>query len=244
MATMDHTPHGRGYSTALHYFHHANDYWTYQTGSCPSPANASVHEDITDLWEGKLNGPEGPTHGRVSANTDTCPYYQDENRTDCQYEDTVFTDFVLGVIQSHPAAEAPLFFCWTPHIVHAPLEVPASYLRAFDWTGGRAAGGPAWNRQQYMAMVSYLDASIDNVRKPCRQRWLSRRMGLIELPLNGQVTKALKTKQMWDDTLIVFSAGAPLLMMRLHAQARARLTAHACRQWRSDLLEWRRRRQQ
>jgi hypothetical protein len=26
--------------------------------------------------------------------------------------------------------------------------------------GGRAAGGPAWNRQQYMAMVSYLDASI------------------------------------------------------------------------------------
>ena len=69
-------------------------------------------------------------------------------------------------------------------------------------------------------------------------------MGLIELPLNGQVTKALKTKQMWDDTLIVFSAGAPLLMMRLHAQARARLTAHACRQWRSDLLEWRRRRQQ
>jgi len=150
---------------------------------------------------------------------------------------------VLDVIQSHPAADAPLFFCWTPHIVHAPLEVPASYLRAFDWTGGRAAGGPAWNRQQYMAMVSYLDASIDNVRKPCRQRWLSRCMGLIELPLNGQVTKALKTKQMWDDTLVVFSAGTPLLM-RLHAQGRARLTAHACRQWRSDLLEWRRRRQQ
>ena len=32
MATPDHTPHGRGYSTALHYFHHANDYWTYQDG--------------------------------------------------------------------------------------------------------------------------------------------------------------------------------------------------------------------
>ena len=163
MATLAQTPRGRGYDQSLHYFHHANDYWTYQTGSCPSPANASVHEDITDLWEGKLNGAEGPAHGRVSANTDTCPYYQDENRTDCQYEDTVFTDFVLEVVGSHPA-NSPLFFCWTPHIVHAPLEVPASYLRAFDWTGGRAAGGPAWNRQQYMAMVSYLDASIDNVR--------------------------------------------------------------------------------
>ena len=42
------------------------------------------------------------------------------------------------------AAGTPLFFCWTPHIVHSPLEVPAAYLSAFDWTGGRAAGGAAW----------------------------------------------------------------------------------------------------
>ena len=75
-----------------------------------------------------------------------------------------------------------LFFCWTPHIVHSPLEVPAAYLSAFDFTGGRAAGPPAWNRQEYMAMVSYMDASIANV------------------------TAALKRTQMYDNTLIVFSA--------------------------------------
>ena len=27
MATFDHTPKGRGYDEALHYFHHMNDYW-------------------------------------------------------------------------------------------------------------------------------------------------------------------------------------------------------------------------
>lgn len=63
--------------------------------------------------------------------------------------------------------------------MHSPLEVPAAYLSAFDWTGGRAAGGPAWNRQEYISMVSYLDASIENV------------------------TAALKNKEMYDNTLIV-----------------------------------------
>jgi hypothetical protein len=27
MATMRHTPHGRGYDDSLHYFHHEEDYW-------------------------------------------------------------------------------------------------------------------------------------------------------------------------------------------------------------------------
>jgi len=103
---------------------------------------------IVDMWEGKLGGGEGPAHDRVGVSQDTCPYYQEANRTDCAYEDTVFTDFVLDVISTHPttastgssdndegsSAKPPLFFCWTPHIVHSPLEVPAAYLAAFDWT--------------------------------------------------------------------------------------------------------------
>ena len=28
MATVDHTPVGRGYNSSLHYFEHMNDYWT------------------------------------------------------------------------------------------------------------------------------------------------------------------------------------------------------------------------
>jgi hypothetical protein len=39
MATPDHTPHGRGYMTALNYFHHCNDYWSMTDGSgCAVPA--------------------------------------------------------------------------------------------------------------------------------------------------------------------------------------------------------------
>lgn len=37
MATPDHTPMGRGYHSALHYFHHANDYWSMATGQCLPP---------------------------------------------------------------------------------------------------------------------------------------------------------------------------------------------------------------
>jgi arylsulfatase B len=186
MATPDHTPRGRGYHQSLHYFHHANDYWNYQTGSCPSPANASVKVPVTDLWEGVLGGDEGPAHKRVPGSPQSCPYYQDVNRTDghCVYEDAVFTSYVIGVIEKHAALSpaAPLFFCWTPHTIHAPLEVPASFLSAFDFTGGRQAGPPAWNRQEYMAMTHYMDSSIKNV------------------------TAALKSAQMWDETLVVFSA--------------------------------------
>jgi len=40
MATPDHTPQGRGYDQSLIYFHHANDYWTYQTGTCMAASDA------------------------------------------------------------------------------------------------------------------------------------------------------------------------------------------------------------
>ena len=43
MATADHTPEGRGYEQSLIYFHHANDYWSYQVGSCnPSGGGAAA----------------------------------------------------------------------------------------------------------------------------------------------------------------------------------------------------------
>ena len=42
MATARHTPHGRGFESALGYFHHTNDYWTLRGGeACPS--NATGH---------------------------------------------------------------------------------------------------------------------------------------------------------------------------------------------------------
>ena len=36
MATPDHTPRGRGYHSALNYFHHCNDYWSMADASFSS----------------------------------------------------------------------------------------------------------------------------------------------------------------------------------------------------------------
>ena len=61
MATPDHTPRGRGYDVALNYFHHANDYWSMQTGNCP------IGEDklpVIDLWR---TTPAGDAPARVRA---------------------------------------------------------------------------------------------------------------------------------------------------------------------------------
>ena len=50
MATYDHTPHGRGYDFSLGYFHHDNDYWNEQAGSCDQNK-----VKITDLWHAFTN---------------------------------------------------------------------------------------------------------------------------------------------------------------------------------------------
>ena len=62
MATMDHTPRGRGYSQSIHYFHHDNDYWDSDTGTCDTK---SIH----DLWLNK-DGREGP----ASTIANDCPW--------------------------------------------------------------------------------------------------------------------------------------------------------------------------
>lgn len=63
MATMDHTPEGRGYQRSLIYFHHANDYWQYTAGSCssagavPARGSTSIPHVYTDAEREELNMP-------------------------------------------------------------------------------------------------------------------------------------------------------------------------------------------
>eukprot|EP01043_Picozoa_sp_COSAG02_P000887 COSAG02_NODE_18_length_54986_cov_345.599322_21_plen_249_part_00 len=48
MATVDHTPKGRGYDTSFGYFHHANDYWTEHVGAYVDLYNETEETD----WAG------------------------------------------------------------------------------------------------------------------------------------------------------------------------------------------------
>lgn len=96
MATPDHTPEGRGFETSFGYFHHANDYY-----SQAAFEDTFCKQNITDLW-----------------NTDKPAY----GINGTAYEEYLFRDHVLDIINSHNASE-PLFLYYAPHIVHTPLQV-------------------------------------------------------------------------------------------------------------------------
>ena len=56
MATIDHTPRGRGYEQSLIYFHHANDYWQYTAG--PSSGTVLKRVDIRAFAISNLKHPK------------------------------------------------------------------------------------------------------------------------------------------------------------------------------------------
>lgn len=118
-----------------------------------------------------------------------------KNLNGTQYEEFMFRDRVFNIIQNHNTTE-PLFLVYTPHIVHCPLQVPQEWLQEFDWiTDDEAAcqqqtpyifpGSTAADyrcRSQYSAMVALLDSVL------------------------GNLTDALKSRGMWQDTLMVLSS--------------------------------------
>merc|ERR1712080_518629 len=101
------------------------------------------------------------------------------------YEDALFEQQVLNVVNSHNTSE-PFFLFWAPHIVHTPLQVPQEYYNKFRFI--EPTDKPSNNRQIYHAMVAFADAAV------------------------GNVTAAFKTKGMWDNLLMVFSTdnGGPV----------------------------------
>ena len=107
MATIDHTPTGRGFDSSFGYFHHDNDYYTEKVGLCIGHLDAN----ITDLWE-----TDSPAKG--------------ENGTG--YEEALFEKHLLDIVNNHDPSK-PLFLYYAPHIAHTPLEVPESYLNKFSF---------------------------------------------------------------------------------------------------------------
>ena len=67
-----------------------------------------------------------------------------------------------------------------PHIVHAPLQAPQEFIEKFNMIA--PTDKSEHERQNYHAMVNFADAAV------------------------GNLTALLKSKGMWNDTLLVFSA--------------------------------------
>lgn len=87
----------------------------------------------------------------------------------------------MDTIQAHDPS-IPLFYNYDFHIVHEPLEVPAVYHEKFDFMAKSAAGDFQGHRQTYASMVNFMDGAV------------------------GNITDLLKTKGMWDDTIIFFQS--------------------------------------
>ena len=146
MATPDHTPLGRGFMTSLGYFHHANDYWTMQSGDqiVHNKTQGCHGKNFTDLWL-----TDKPAFGLNGTG---------------EYEEHLFGRYVVDIINQHDP-EKPLFLYYAPHIVHAPLEVPQDYIDKFHFIDEK-------KRQFGLAMVHYLDDVIGNLTSALRDHGL------------------------------------------------------------------------
>ena len=184
LATMDHTPYGRGYDESLCYLSGANDYWTSQSIPAKNSGSEGFCTDekdkktiFTDLWRN-----DRPAWGMN--NSQECS--QEYQPSSCLYEDEIFADFVIKQIQAHNtkgnnSSKKPFFLYYAPHSIHGPLEVPQEQLDKFSFIDDE-------DRRKYAAMVNYIDGKI------------------------GEVIKAIKDKGMYDNTLIVLSSdnGGPI----------------------------------
>lgn len=104
MATPDHIPTGRGFTTSYGYLQGANDYYTEHYQSCNKTP-------IVDLWN--IDRPA-----------------KEDNGT--EYEEALFKKYLFDVVSNHNPS-TPLFLYYTPHIAHNPLEVPKDYENMFSF---------------------------------------------------------------------------------------------------------------
>ena len=148
MASMEHTPKGRGYDNSLVYFHHANGYWSMDAGKCLT----GLYQNETKEWIYDLWADDGPASD-YTVNSEGC---SDTDQDGCVYEDDLFTDKILASIDEHDV-DTPFFLVWAPHSVHRPLEVPADILDQFSFIDDNEA------RQRNAAMVAHLDILVGKV---------------------------------------------------------------------------------
>lgn len=192
MATPIHTPEGRGFDESLIYFEHKNDYWT-QTlaqSACTeyTSANASFPNGpapIVDLWS---DGAPATTL----------------NGTD--YEEYLFRDRVMDIINRAASSDTPLFLVYTPHVAHCPLMVPKEQLAKFNLSDDEAAChvGASLDNTPYI----FPGSTIADFR--CRSQYAAM-VNLLDEVL-GNITGLLKSKGLWEDTFMMLSSdnGGPL----------------------------------
>lgn len=169
MATPDHVPTGRGYDDAFNYYDGYNDQWSMRwiqhCGSAPHITN------LTDFQGPRGGGPRNPA------------WCSQDNETGCVFQDDAFLARALDIIAAHDPS-TPLFFFFSPHSVHAPLQAPAAYLARFAFVDFMP-------RRRMMAMVSYLDDLVGKLVTALKAKGLWDDMLFVGSSDNGGPTQTL-----------------------------------------------------
>lgn len=127
----------------------------------------------------------------------------DVNNTD--YSEFLYQRELVGIIEQHDAA-TPLFLFYAPHVAHCPLQVPKDNYDRF----GFMTNDEHKCRAQTVNGTHTIDPHHPELEYKCRQQYHA--MVDVMDEVVGNITAAMKAKQMWDNTLVVMSSdnGGPV----------------------------------
>lgn len=155
IATPDHTPQGRGFSTSLSFAEHMVDSWTQTVFSGGTVCNL-VDPNIKDLWD--TDGPARTLNGTA-------------------HVEQLFSDRIMSILNaSDPIDGQPLMLLWAPKSMHYPLEVPQSQFDLYSWVTDdepdcNATAPVIWPgqttgyscRRQGWALLGMMDTALGNM---------------------------------------------------------------------------------
>lgn len=72
------------------------------------------------------------------------------------FEEALFEERVIGLIEGHQGAESPLCLYYAMHLLHSPLCAPQSFRDKFAFIEDE-------DRRYVAAMINYMDTVVGNV---------------------------------------------------------------------------------
>ena len=142
MATVDHTPRGRGYDSSFGYFHHDNDYWTERlwatyndNGTVQQCGSSAVY---VDLWLAEVDmagmGAVGMNGSKPVHSNQPCQEVDDGEG--CRIPFGVngsVTAFEEWQFAQRVRRKSPLFFCIAPtHLIAIAKFYNSVFCRQCD----------------------------------------------------------------------------------------------------------------
>lgn len=124
------------------------------------------------------------------------------------YSEFLFQRELVGIVEKHDPQQPMLLF-YAPHVAHCPLQVPKEYFDKFSFM----ENDEDKCRVQTVKGIHSIDPKHPDLPYKCRQIYHAMVMVMDEVV--GNVTNALKSKGMWDNTLVIMSSdnGGPINMM-------------------------------